>query len=173
MEYMNVGHSFPRNHDIDGKKMLIVKSILHVKGKRENKELIRIFVYWMERLQRSNDYDSVTLFFDLANCGLKHLDLDYTVNVVNILKAYYPYSVNYILVYEMPWMFAGKIFISIELINGLILVVSNKLYGFLLFSPYFRVRNFCKKLFTTLKVYPLMLRIDCTLSWWFTKNPYS
>lgn len=109
MEYVNVGDCFPRNHDIEGKCMLIYKSVLHVKGKRDSKELIRIFVYWMERLQRSNNCDLVTIFFDLANCGLKNLDMDYTINIVNILKSYYPNSVNYILIHEMPWVFAGEI----------------------------------------------------------------
>lgn len=110
MDYVNVGDCFQRNHDIEGKTMLVYKSVLHVKGKRDTKELIRIFVYWVERLQRSSgNYDPVTIFFDLENCGLKNLDIDYTINVVNILKSYYPNSVNYILIYEMPWVFAAGI----------------------------------------------------------------
>lgn len=109
MDYINLGDCFPRNHDIEGKLMLIYKSVLHVKGKRDTKELIRIFVYWMERFQRNNNLDRITIFFDLANCGLKNLDMDYTINVVNILKSYYPNAVNYILIYEMPWVFAGEI----------------------------------------------------------------
>lgn len=109
MDYVNVGDCFPRNHDIEGKQMLIYKSVLHVKGKRDTKELIRIFVYWMERLNRGNNLDMITIFFDLANCGLKNLDMDYTISVVNILKSYYPNAVNYILIYEMPWVFAGEI----------------------------------------------------------------
>lgn len=109
MDYVNVGDAFPRNHDIEGKLMLIYRSALHVKGKRDGKELIRIFVYWMERFHRSNNYDQITIFFDLANCGLKNLDMDFTINMVNILKAYYPNAINYILIYEMPWVFAGEI----------------------------------------------------------------
>lgn len=109
MDYVNLGDCFPRGHDIEGKLMLIYKSVLHVKGKRDAKELIRIFIYWMERFQRNNQFDRITIFFDLANCGLKNLDMDYTINVVNILKSYYPNAVNYILIYEMPWVFAGKI----------------------------------------------------------------
>lgn len=109
MDYVNNGDCFIRNHDIEGKSMLIYKSVLHVRGKRDTKELIRIFAYWMERLQRSNNYDLITILFDLANCGIKNLDMDYTISVVNILKSYYPNSVNYILIYEMPWVFAGEL----------------------------------------------------------------
>ncbi|KAG4071043.1 hypothetical protein HA402_001480 [Bradysia odoriphaga] len=109
MDYVNVGDCFPRNHDIEGKMMLIYRSVLHVKGKRDAKELIRIFVYWIERMYRNNNFDPITIFFDLADCGLKNLDMDYTINVVNILKSYYPNAVNYILIYEMPWVFAAGI----------------------------------------------------------------
>lgn len=108
MEYVNVGDCFPRNHDIEGKTILVFRSVLHVRGRRDMKELVRIFVYWMERFQRNNNYDTITIFFDLANCGLKNLDMDYTITVVNVVKSYYPNSVNYILIYEMPWVFAGK-----------------------------------------------------------------
>ncbi len=110
MDYVNTGDCFPRNHDIEGKLMLIYRSVLHVRGKRDQKELIKIFVYWMERLARTNDYEPITIFFDLANCGYKNLDMDYTITVVNLLKSYYPNAVNYILIYEMPWVFAGELF---------------------------------------------------------------
>ena len=52
MDYVNAGLAFPRNRDRDGKVLFIFKSKFHIKGVRETKELLRIFVYWIERLQR-------------------------------------------------------------------------------------------------------------------------
>lgn len=52
MEYMNAGLSFPRNRDIDGKTILVLKSKLHIRGARDNEQLLRIFIYWIERLNR-------------------------------------------------------------------------------------------------------------------------
>lgn len=52
MDYIREGLSFPRNRDRDGKLMLIFKSKFHFKGQRDAKELLRIFVYWVDRIQR-------------------------------------------------------------------------------------------------------------------------
>lgn len=49
---MQDGLSFPRNRDVDGKLLFIHRSKLHFKNVRETKQLIRIFVYWMERFNR-------------------------------------------------------------------------------------------------------------------------
>lgn len=52
MDYIHAGLAFPHNRDIDGKKLLIFKSKLHFKGVRDSHELLRVFVYWMERMYR-------------------------------------------------------------------------------------------------------------------------
>lgn len=52
MEYFNAGLVFPRNRDIDGKVILILKSKLHIRGLRDTDELLRQFIYWVERLNR-------------------------------------------------------------------------------------------------------------------------
>lgn len=52
MEYINEGMIFPRNRDIDGKVILVLKSKLHVRGLRDTDQLIRNFIYWVERLNR-------------------------------------------------------------------------------------------------------------------------
>lgn len=52
MEYLNAGLFFPRNCDIDGKVILIQKSKLHIRGLRDTEQLLRVFIYWVERLNR-------------------------------------------------------------------------------------------------------------------------
>lgn len=52
MEYMHEGLLFPRNRDIDGKVVLVLKSRLHKRGLRDTKQLLRNFIYWIERLNR-------------------------------------------------------------------------------------------------------------------------
>lgn len=52
MEYINAGLAFPHNRDQDGKLLFIFNSKLHIRGLRDSKELLKIFVYWMERMQR-------------------------------------------------------------------------------------------------------------------------
>lgn len=108
MEYVRAGIVFPHNRDRDGKVLLIFKSKLHVRGMRESKELLRVFVYWMERMYRQEQYDLISLFFDLADTGMANLDLDHTKQIVNILKYYYPNALNYIFIYELPWILTGE-----------------------------------------------------------------
>lgn len=57
---------------------------------------------------REENYETFSLFFDLAGTGLKNLDLDYTKQLVNTLKQYYPNALNYIFVFELPWILTGK-----------------------------------------------------------------
>lgn len=52
MDYINAGLVFPRNRDIDGKPILVLKSKLHVRGLRDTDQLLRNFIYWIERLNR-------------------------------------------------------------------------------------------------------------------------
>lgn len=57
---------------------------------------------------REENYGTISVFFDLAGTGLKNLDLDYTKQIVHLLKCYYPNNLNYIFVYELPWILTGK-----------------------------------------------------------------
>lgn len=56
MEYIHEGLMFPRNRDIDGKAILVLKSKLHVRGARDTDQLIRNFIYWVERMNRLVKY---------------------------------------------------------------------------------------------------------------------
>lgn len=65
---------------------------------------------------REENYGTFSVFFDLAGTGLKNLDLDYTKTIVNLLKFYYPNNLNYIFVYELPWILHGKYLTMISLV---------------------------------------------------------
>lgn len=51
--------------------------------------------------------DQITAVFDMQDSGMSNMDLDYTRYVINLFKLYYPNSLNYILVYELPWVLTG------------------------------------------------------------------
>lgn len=52
MDFINAGLMFPRNRDIDGKVVLVLKSKLHIRGLRDTDQLLRNFIYWLERINR-------------------------------------------------------------------------------------------------------------------------
>lgn len=57
---------------------------------------------------REENYGTFSVFFDLFGTGMKNLDLDYTKQIVHLLKYYYPNNLNFIFVYELPWILTGK-----------------------------------------------------------------
>ncbi|KAH8366240.1 hypothetical protein KR093_010870, partial [Drosophila rubida] len=101
-EYLNQGCVFVRGQDVDGKPLLIFRARLHKKSNNLD-ELIRIVVYWVERIQRENHMSQLALFFDMAGTGLATMDLDFVKRIVETFKLYYPNALNYILVYELGW----------------------------------------------------------------------
>lgn len=40
----------------------------------------------------------------MADTGLSNLDMEFTKWLIGLLKSYYPYFLNYIIIYEMPWV---------------------------------------------------------------------
>lgn len=93
---------------MDGKPLLIFKCKLYTKGSRDYGHMKRSLVYWIERIIRENNDDMFTPVFDLSDCGLSNIDLDYTRYIINIFKNHYPDQINYILVYDMAWILNGK-----------------------------------------------------------------
>ena len=98
---------FDRNRDIDGKKILIFKTALYTRGSVNVENMKKNLIYYVERLYRESDMDQITAFFDMENSGMSNMDLDYTRYIINLFKYYYPNSLNYILVYELPWVLTG------------------------------------------------------------------
>ncbi|XP_017493864.1 PREDICTED: motile sperm domain-containing protein 2-like, partial [Rhagoletis zephyria] len=103
-EYLHDGVVFAHNKDVDGKTLLIFRTKLHVKGTKDMDEVIRVVVYWIERIHRETNMDKMTIFFDMAGTGVSGMDLDFVKRIIETFKMYYPNTLNYILVFEMAWM---------------------------------------------------------------------
>lgn len=100
----NKGSLFLRNRDADGKQLLVFDVKKHVKGAANMDDIQRMFLYFLERVDREDEDGMVTIVFDCAGCGLKNMDMEYIKYMIDVLKDYYPYNLNYILVIDMPWV---------------------------------------------------------------------
>lgn len=107
MEYVNEGIFFPHGRDVDGCMLLIIKSKKHVKGVKDFEELKKIIIYWFDRIEREENGNKVTLFFDLDGCGLSNVDMDLTNYLISLFKSFYPNFLNYIIIYQMPWVMSA------------------------------------------------------------------
>ncbi|XP_068627222.1 motile sperm domain-containing protein 2-like [Battus philenor] len=107
MDYINEGIFFPRGRDIDGCLLLIIKSKMHVKGQKEFEEIKKAIIYWFDRIEREENGNKITLFFDLDGCGLSNMDMELTNYLISLFKSYYPFFLNYIIIYQMPWVMSA------------------------------------------------------------------
>ncbi|CAH1395114.1 unnamed protein product [Nezara viridula] len=61
----------------------------------------------MERVERMDKGEPVTVFFDMQDSGIANADMDFMKFIISLFKQYYPYFLNYILVFDMPWMLSA------------------------------------------------------------------
>lgn len=104
MDYVHEGIMMARGRDLDGKIVFIYRSRLYTRGSRDLDEMKRVFLYWLERCIREANDDYITFMFELTDAGLSNVDMDLTKYIITTLKSYYPFSLNYILVYDLPWI---------------------------------------------------------------------
>jgi len=98
------GSLYLRNRDADGKQLLIFDVKKHIKGSANMDDMQKMFLYFLERVDREDADGMVTIVFDCAGCGLKNMDMEFIRYMIDVLKDYYPFCLNYILVLDMPWV---------------------------------------------------------------------
>jgi len=98
------GSLFSHNRDKDGRKLLIFCVGKHFKGMEKMEDMKKFFVYFLERLNREEKGEQITVMFDCKGAGLKNMDMEFVQFLIGCMKEYYPDPLNYILVFEMPWV---------------------------------------------------------------------
>ena len=101
------GSLFSHNRDKDGRKLLVFCGVKHFKGMEKMEDMKKFFIYLLERLNREEKGEQITLIFDCKGAGLKNMDMEFVQFLIGSMKEYYPDPLNYILVFEMPWVFNG------------------------------------------------------------------
>ncbi|OAD59468.1 Motile sperm domain-containing protein 2 [Eufriesea mexicana] len=103
-DYLENGLCFIYGKDKDDKTLFIVKCKLHTKGSKDFNQLQRLVVYWFERLERQTNGNQISLFFDMSDTGFLNMDNDFIKYLISLCKNYYPNFLNYIIIFEMPWI---------------------------------------------------------------------
>lgn len=57
---------------------------------------------------RLGNGNQISIFFDMADTGMANMDMEFIKYLIGLFKMYYPDFLNYILVFEMPWILNGK-----------------------------------------------------------------
>lgn len=107
MDYIKEGTFFPRGRDLDGSLLLINKCKTHIKGQKDVEEIKKVIIYWLDRIEREENGKKITMFFDMDGCGLSNMDMELIKYLISLFKLYYPFFLNYIIVYQMPWVLSA------------------------------------------------------------------
>lgn len=104
-ELFKKGLVFVRNEDINCIPMMhfIIKN--HRKDAYSQIELFRFISYFFEKAYKFNSEDPIVLVFDMTDAGYNNLDMDMIKFVVTCLKTYYPSLIDYMIIYQMPFVF--------------------------------------------------------------------
>jgi hypothetical protein len=104
-ELLKKGGIFMRNEDINCIPMchFVVKT--HKKDQFPHAEICRQITFFFERVYKFNVDDPIVLLFDMADAGYSNLDMEMIKFVVNCLKTYYPGLIDYMIIYQMPFIF--------------------------------------------------------------------
>lgn len=107
MDLIIKGVFFSYGKDIKGKTLFILKGKQHTKGAVNAEDLKRCIIYWFERTERMVEGQEISLFFDMEGCGLTNMDMDLIKYLIGLFKEYYPYFLNYIIIFEMAWVLSA------------------------------------------------------------------
>jgi hypothetical protein len=101
------GICFMRNEDINCQPLFHFVIKLYRKDMFAQKDIFKCLAFFFERAYKFNVDDPIVLLFDMTDAGLSNLDMKMIEFVVNCLKTYYAGLIDYMILYQMPFIFNG------------------------------------------------------------------
>lgn len=99
-----VGATYLHGYDKEGNKLLWLRVKLHVRDNKTNEDKKKCVAFWLERYAKREPGKLLTVVFDMAECGLSNVDMDFVRFVISCFKIYYPRYLSKIVIFEMPWI---------------------------------------------------------------------
>ena len=84
--------------------MIVLSMSRHVKGADSLEDVKKLLVYYLERLEREEQNSKISWVFDCKNSGLKNMELELVNFIIFCMEQNYPDILNFIYIYEMPWI---------------------------------------------------------------------
>jgi hypothetical protein len=109
MNEIREGKSFFHGVDKEGRPISYIKVRNHDPARTEQLEGQRFQLFMMEygKTLLKAPVETVTMLFDMTDCGRKNLDLKTLQFTVSSLQNYYPESLGKVLVYNSSWLVYG------------------------------------------------------------------
>lgn len=101
------GFLFPYNRDKDGNTLIIYIGKLYKKDPQQHPELKRYLVFLLEKHVKMFPGRKVTFLFDMQDTGLSNMDLDFVKFIISCFRDYFPWTLAWLVVVEMPWILSA------------------------------------------------------------------
>lgn len=108
-EFYNIGGVFPYASDLLGNTVIYVRAKLYDKKLSCIKELFQHYIIHIaNRVDEERDGRGWSIIFDCSGIGYANMDPNMLLFMLNEVVPHLPKGLNYVLVYELPWLL-GKI----------------------------------------------------------------
>ncbi|OTF71639.1 hypothetical protein BLA29_002903 [Euroglyphus maynei] len=105
IEFHKLAIVFPYGYDKYGNGLIYLRPRLFRRIK-EFEQLFRKFVlYQVEDLDKKTNQNGMALIMDLRSTGFANVDMEFMLFFLKVLLQYFPYLLNYVYVYQMPFLF--------------------------------------------------------------------
>lgn len=101
---LDIGLAYNHGEDKEQNTIVILNCHLHKKDPKKLPDLQKLFVFALESHARKFPYKKVTLIFNMSQCGLSNMDMEFVKVIINCFKFYFPNMLGYMLVFEMSWL---------------------------------------------------------------------
>ncbi|XP_063305091.1 motile sperm domain-containing protein 2 isoform X1 [Pelobates fuscus] len=131
-----IGATFLHGYDKEGNKLFWLRVKLHIRDAKTFEDKKKCVAFWLERYAKREPGKYLTVVFDMTECGLSNIDMDFVRFVINCFKIYYPRYLSKLVIFEMPWIMnaAFKIvkgWLGPEAINMLKFVNRNEIQDYI------------------------------------------
>lgn len=99
------GQLFFRNKDKNGYPILFLRLKYYKKDQASAEQIQKFVAYFLEKAYTFSLNNPIVFCFDMTDAGYGNTDVEMTKFVVNCCKTYYAGLVDYVLTYDMPFVF--------------------------------------------------------------------
>ncbi|CAH7671827.1 hypothetical protein PPACK8108_LOCUS6656 [Phakopsora pachyrhizi] len=110
LNQLRVGKSFVQGVDRLGRPVVYINVKLHKASDQSLRNLEEFIVYGMEVVRlmlRPPLIEKATIVIDMTGFGMANMDWKSLAFIIKCLEAYYPESLNVLIVHNPPWVFHG------------------------------------------------------------------
>lgn len=103
-EFYEAGSFFRYAKDKHGNVMLYIRGKLHRKVPEWTECFKKFFVFVVNQVEQEAGGKNYAVLWDCEGAGLQNVDMDIMGFMTKTITSYFPYGVEYILLYELPWV---------------------------------------------------------------------